>query len=60
MGCKMGQAHPSHLDDPEAEVAPVEHDDLVLIRSVVHDVAQSQQGGRIAEDGAAPGRVPLV
>lgn len=60
MDCKMGPDHLSHLDDAEAEVAPVEHDDLVLIRSIVHDMAQGQQGGRVAEDSAAPGRVPFV
>lgn len=41
-------------------MAPVEHDDLVLIRGVIQDVAQGQQRGRVAEDGAAPGRVTLV
>lgn len=49
-----------HLDDTEAEVAPVEHDDLVLVGGVVQDVAQRQQRGRVAEDGAAPGGVALV
>ena len=41
-------------------MAPVEHDDLVLVRGVVQDVAQRQQRGRVAEDGTAPGRVALV
>lgn len=41
-------------------MAPVEHDDLVLIRSIVHDVAQCQQGGRVAEDGTTPGGVALM
>lgn len=51
--------HP-HLDDTEAEVATVEHDYLVLIRGVIQDMAQCQQRGRVAEDGAAPGRVALM
>lgn len=33
----------SHLDDAEAEVAPVEHDDFVLVGSFVEDVAQRQE-----------------
>lgn len=51
--------HP-HLDDAKAQVAPVEHDDLVLVGGVIQDVAQGQQRGRVAEDGAAPSRVTLV
>lgn len=41
-------------------MAPVEHDDLVLVRGVIQDVAQRQQRGRVAEDRAAPGRVALM
>jgi hypothetical protein len=41
-------------------VAPVKHDDLVLVRSIVHDMTQCQQRRRVAEDGTAPGWVTLV
>lgn len=33
----------SDLDYSEAEEPLVEHDDLVLVAAVIHDVAQSQQ-----------------
>ena len=50
----------THLNDPEAQVAPVEHDDLVLIGAIVHDMPQSQQGGRVGKDCAPPCRVPFM
>lgn len=49
-----------HLDDAEAEVPPVEHDDLVLVGPLVQDVAQGQQRGGVGQHGAPPGRVALV
>ena len=49
-----------HLDDAEAEMAPVEHDDLVLVSAIVHDVPQSEQGGRVGEHSTPPRRVPFV
>lgn len=49
-----------YLYDPEAEEALVEHDDLVFVAAVVHDVAQGQQRGHVGQDGAAPHRVALV
>lgn len=50
----------AHLDDPEAQVASVEHNDLVLIGTIVHDMPQSQQGGRVGKDCTPPCRVPFV
>jgi hypothetical protein len=50
----------THLDDPEAQVAPVEHDDLVLVGAVIHDMPQSQQGGRVGKDCTPPRRVAFV
>lgn len=50
----------AHLDDAEAEVPPVQHDDLVLVGAFVQDVAQGEQGRGIGQDGAPPGRVALV
>lgn len=41
-------------------MAPVEHDDLVLVGTIVHDVPQRQQGGRVGQDRTPPCRVPLV
>lgn len=55
-----GKAARPHLDDPEAEVASVEHDDLVLVGPLVQDVSEREQRGRVGEDGAPPGRVALV
>lgn len=60
---KQLQKHKSieaDLDDSEAEEPLVEHDDLVLVAAVVHDVAQGEQRGHVGQDGAAPHRVALV
>lgn len=59
-GVRAGWVGHPHLDDAETEVAPVEHDDLVLVRGVIQDMSQGQQRGRVAEDGAAPGWVTLM
>lgn len=48
------------LDDLEAQEAPVEHDDLVLIRALVHHVPQGEQLLLVGQHGAPPGRVTLV
>ena len=60
----MSSPQPPHalaveLDHPEADVPLVEHDDLVLVRAVVHHVAQGQEGGGAGEDGVAPGGITL-
>lgn len=41
-------------------MAPVEHDDLVLVGGIIHDVPQRQQRRCVAEDGAPPGGVALM
>ena len=48
------------FDHPEAEVPLVEHDDLVLVRPVVHHVPERQQRLGAGEDGVSPGWVALV
>lgn len=41
-------------------MASVEHDNLILVGAIVHDVPQSEQGGRVGEHGTPPRRVPFV
>lgn len=50
----------SHLDDAEAEVSSIEHDDFVLVGSFVEDVAQGEERRGVGQHGAPPGRVALV
>ena len=45
------------LDDPEADVALVEHDDLVLMGAVVNDMPEGQQRRGTRENGLPPSRV---
>lgn len=49
-----------YLDDSEAEEAFVQHDDLVLVAAVIHNVAESEQRRHVGQDSAAPNRVTLV
>lgn len=51
---------PSHLDDAEAEVAPVEHDDFVLVGPFVQHVAQGEERRGVGQHGAPPGGVAFV
>lgn len=48
------------LDDFEAEVAFVQHDDLVLVRAVVDHVPQREQRVAAGQHRLAPGGVALV
>lgn len=48
------------LDDFEAEVAFVQHDDLVLVRAVVDHVPQREQRVAAGQHCLAPGGVALV
>lgn len=50
----------TYFNDPEAKVASVQHDDFILIGAIIHDVPQSQQGGRVGKHCTPPGRVPFV
>lgn len=50
----------SDLDDSEAEEPLVQHDDLILVAAVIHDVAQRQQRWHVGQDCAAPHGVALV
>lgn len=54
------QVGPLYLDDLEAQEAPVQHDDLVLVRALVHHVPQGEQLLLVGQHGAPPGRVTLV
>lgn len=54
------QVGPLYLDDLEAQEAPVEHDDLVLVRALVHHMPQGEQLLLVGQHGAPPGRVTLV
>lgn len=49
-----------HLDDSEAKEAFVQHDDLVLVTAVIHNVAESEQRRHVGQDSAAPHRITLV
>lgn len=53
-------ASQTHFNDPEAQVASVEHDDLILIGAVVHDVPQGEQRGRVGQHCAPPRGVPFM
>lgn len=58
-GAKQG-AGPLYLDDLEAQKAPVEHDDLVLIGALVHHMPKGEQLLLVGQHSAPPGRVTLV
>lgn len=49
-----------YLDDLEAEVAFVQHDDLVLVRPVVDHVSQGEQRVAAGQHRLTPGGVALV
>lgn len=51
---------PSYLDDLEAEVALVQHYDLVLVRAVVNHVSQREQCVAAGQHRLTPGGVTLV
>lgn len=57
---RQTRASKPYFNDPEAQVASVEHDDLVLVGAVVHDMPQSEQRGRVGEHCTPPRRVPFV
>lgn len=40
-------ASKTYFNDPEAQVASVEHDDFILIGAIIHDMPQGKQGGRV-------------
>ena len=48
------------FDHPERDVPLVEHDDLVLVGSVVDDMAQGQEAVGTGEDGRPPRGIALV
>lgn len=53
--------HPlTDLDDLEAEVALVQHDDLVFVRAVIDHVPQREQRVAAGQHRLAPGGVALV
>lgn len=49
-----------HLDDSEAEEAFVQHDDLVLVTAVIHNMSESKQRRHVSQNSAAPNRIALV
>lgn len=49
-----------YLNDSEAQVASIQHDDLVFVGTVIHDVPQSEKGGRVGKDCTPPCRVPFM
>lgn len=50
----------ANLDDAEAEMTAVKHDDLVLICALIENMAQGEEGRRVGQDRAPPGWVALV
>lgn len=50
----------SHLDDTEAEVSSIKHNDFVLVGAFVKDMAQGEERLCIGEHSAPPGRVALM
>lgn len=53
-------ASETYLNDSEAQVAPVEHDDFIFVGAIIHDMPQSKQGGRVGKDCTPPRRVPFM
>lgn len=53
-------ASKTYFNDPEAQVASVEHDDFILVGAIIHDMPQGKQGGGVGEDGTPPRRVTFV
>lgn len=51
---------PPYLDDFEAEVAFVQHDDLILVGAVIDHVPQREQRVAAGQHGLSPGWVALV
>lgn len=50
----------AHLNDLEAQEAPMEHDDLVLVGTLIHHVPQSQQLLLVGQHRSSPGWISLV
>lgn len=50
----------TYLDDLEAQETPVEHDDFVFVRTLVHHVPQGQQLLLVGQHRTPPGWVSLV
>lgn len=59
-GSSLNGSNWSHLDDAEAEVSTIEHDDLVLVRAFVQYMAKGEEGGSIGQHSTPPGRVALM
>lgn len=49
-----------YLDDLEAEVAFVQHDDLVLVRAVIDHVSEGEQRVAAGQHGLPPGGVTFM
>ena len=53
-------AFPIEFDDPKRDVAFVEHNNLVLISTIVNDMSESQEAVGPIKDGRAPSRIAFV
>lgn len=53
-------ASKTYFNDPEAQVASVEHDDFILVGAIIHDMPQGKQGGRVGQDCTPPCRVAFM
>ena len=56
----MNQICKTYLDDTEAEVSSIEHNDFVLIGAFVEYVAQGEEWLGVRQHSAPPGWVALV
>ena len=54
---KSSDAFSVQLDDPERDVPLVEHDDLVLVRTIVDDVPEGEERRRARQNGRSPSRI---
>lgn len=52
--------HKTYLNDPETEIALIQHNNFVFVGTIIHHVTQSKEGGRIGKNSTPPGRVPFM
>lgn len=54
------QPNQVYLYDSKTKKALVQHDDLVLVAAIIHDVTQGQERGLVGQNGTAPNRVSFM
>lgn len=56
----ISQTHLCYLDDFEAQVAFVQHDDLIIVCAIINHVPQREQRVAAGQHGLTPSGVTLV